>query len=55
MEEVDSDGGKYAAMQQKVNGIFDTIMNEAHRGYSITKVVMEFMGMKWTETYSELC
>ena len=55
MKEINPDGGKDAAVQQEVNGVFDTIMNEAHGGYSIAKVMMEFVGMKRTKTYSELC
>lgn len=55
MKEVVSDGVKDAAVQQEVDGVFNTIMNEAHGGYSVTEVMMEFVGMKRTEAYSELC
>ena len=45
VKEVNADGVEDTAVQQKMLRIFNSIMNEAHRGQGITEVVVKFMGM----------
>ena len=53
VKEVSADICKYAAVQQEVLGIFNTIMDEAQWVNGIRKVVVEFVGMKWTKANSQ--
>ena len=54
VKEVSADVCKYAAVQQEVLGILNTIMDKAQGCNGIREVVMEFVGMKWTKTNSQL-